>query len=108
MDIVRAPYHHHSSSMVQDGVLISNLAFCAWPAYNASQVQRQEKVGQPQSICVILVSNAPQQTSFASISFYPGVAQGAWKHTPIILLPRCHALLQAYPPFSDQPKHPCG
>ena len=46
-------------------------------------------------------------TSFASIGFYPGVAQGAWKHAPVIPLPRCDALLQhIHPIFSDKPKAP--
>ena len=44
----------------------------------------------------------------ASISLYPGAAQGAWKRVPVIPLPRHHALLQAYPPFSDHPKDPCS
>ena len=38
-----------------------------------------------------------QQTS-AFIGFYPGTARGAWKHAPIILLPRRTALLRALPP----------
>ena len=41
------------------------------------------------------MSCTPQQTSFASISFYPGAARGAWKHAPVIPLPRRDALLQA-------------
>ena len=54
----------------------------------ASQVQRQDKVGQPWS----------HNKQVASISFYPGAARGAWKHAPIIPLPRCTALLRAQPP----------
>ena len=27
------------------------------------------------------------------------MARGAWKHAPIILLPRSDALLQAHPPY---------
>ena len=49
--------------------------------------------------------NSPY-TQDVSIGFYPGAACGAWKHAPIILLPRSDALLQAYPPFLDHPKHP--
>ena len=66
----------------------------------ASQVRRQDKVGQPWS----------HNKQVASISFYPGAARGAWKHAPIIPLPRCTALLRAQPPkISDQPKaYPCS
>ena len=34
-----------------------------------------------------------------SISLCPGAAQGAWKHAPIIPLPRHNALIQACPPY---------
>ena len=42
-----------------------------------------------------------------SIGFYPGAVRGAWKHAPVIPLPRHDALLRAYPPyFSDKSKAP--
>ena len=46
-----------------------------------------------------------QQTS-CFLQFLSRLAQGAWKHAPVILLPRCTALLWAQPPkISDEPKH---
>ena len=45
-------------------------------------------------------------TSFISIGFCPGAAQGAWKHAPVIPLPKSDALLQAHPTFLDHPKAP--
>ena len=48
-------------------------------------------------------------TSFISIGFCPGVAWGAWKHAPVIPLPRHDALLQAYPSyFQTNQRQPCS
>ena len=48
----------------------------------------------------ILKYNIISETWFVSISLCPGMAQGAWKHAPIIPLPNYHALmLHAHPTF---------
>ena len=88
---------------MQHGVLISNLALGAWPA---SLLAKYEGNTGQNTLCQIGIT--PMQV--ASISFYPGVARGAWKHAPIIPLPRCTALLQAPPPkFWIEPKaYPCS
>ena len=39
------------------------------------------------------------ETWCISICLCPGAAWEAWKHAPIILLPRCNALIQACPPY---------
>ena len=42
-----------------------------------------------------MVGQPTTPNQVASISFYPGVAGGAWKHAPVIPLPRHTALLRA-------------
>ena len=43
-----------------------------------------------------------------SICLCLGAAWGAWKHAPIIPLPRHNALIQHVHPVFDNPKHPSG
>ena len=66
-----------------NNILISNFALHDLPAELRRQVMKT-KGG---------------TTSFVSIGFCPVAAQGAWKHAPIIPLPRSDAPLQAYPPY---------
>ena len=53
----------------------------------------------PAELCRQVMKTKKNMTSFVSIGFCPGAAQGAWKHAPVILLPRSDALLQAHPPY---------
>ena len=51
MNIVRVLYHHHTASMTQNGVLISNVALGAWPSVKA-------RGGKTTAIhCVIVISS---------------------------------------------------
>ena len=58
---------------------------------------------------IVMGSEQPMHKKIVSIGLYPGVARGAWKHAPIIPLPRHDALLRAHPPyFQTNQRHPCG
>ena len=52
-----------------------------------------------QKLCRQVMKMKESVTSFISIGCFPGAARGAWKHAPVIPLPRSNALLQAYPPY---------
>ena len=56
----------------------------------------------------VAIGDVPS-TLTVSIGHYPGAAQGAWKHVPIILLPRCTMFLNhaACSPCFFTSKHPC-
>ena len=87
---------------MQHSVLISNLALGIWPV---SLLAKYE--GNTGQDTLHQIDITPMQV--ASISFYPGAAWGAWKHAPVIPLPRRTALFRASPPkFWVKPEaYPC-
>ena len=76
---------HALACAMQHSVLISNLALGVWPASLLAGYEGSTGWGTLHQIDI-----TPMQV--ASISFYPGVAWGAWKHAPVIPLPRRTAL----------------
>ena len=46
-----------------------------------------------QLLSIVMGSKQPIHTKNVSIGLYPGAARGAWKHAPVVPLPRHDALL---------------